>query len=95
MKHLIIIGAGGMGRTMYDMARESIGYGTQYDIRGFIDDNTSALNNFANYPPVGDLNISTSQRFTSYIVRSPFLSLITDTFSRMPKIVRSRARLIA
>ena len=47
MKHLIIIGAGGMGRTMYDMARESIGYGTQYDIRGFIDDNTSALNNFA------------------------------------------------
>lgn len=52
MKHLIIIGAGGMGRTMYDMARESIGYGTQYDIRGFIDDNTSALNNFANYPPV-------------------------------------------
>ena len=52
MKHLIIIGAGGMGRTMYDMARESIGYGTQYDIRGFIDDNTSALNNFANYPPL-------------------------------------------
>jgi sugar O-acyltransferase (sialic acid O-acetyltransferase NeuD family) len=52
MKHLIIIGAGGMGRTMYDMARESIGYGSQYDIRGFIDDNVSALDNFANYPPL-------------------------------------------
>ena len=52
MKHLIIIGAGGMGRTMYDMARESIGYGTQYDIRGFIDDNVAALDNFANYPPI-------------------------------------------
>ena len=52
MKHLIIIGAGGMGRTMYDMARESIGYGTLYDIRGFIDDNIAALDNFANYPPL-------------------------------------------
>lgn len=41
-----------MGRTMYDMARESIGYSTEYDIRGFIDDNTSALDNFDNYPPL-------------------------------------------
>ena len=49
MKHLIIIGAGGMGRTMYDMARESVGYGIEYDIRGFIDDNTFALDNFENY----------------------------------------------
>lgn len=52
MKHLIIIGAGGMGRTMYDMARESNGYGIEYDIRGFIDDNVAALNYFANYPPL-------------------------------------------
>ena len=52
MKHLIIIGAGGMGRTMYDMAKESHGYGMTYDIRGFIDDNISALDNFANYPPI-------------------------------------------
>lgn len=52
MKHLIIIGAGGMGRTMYDMARESNGYGIEYDIRGFIDDNIAALNDFANYPPL-------------------------------------------
>ncbi len=52
MKHLIIIGAGGMGRTMYDMARESRGFGTEYDIRGFIDDNIAALDDFANYPPI-------------------------------------------
>ena len=52
MKYLIIIGAGGMGRTMYDMARESNGYGIEYDIRGFIDDNTSALDSFENYPPL-------------------------------------------
>ena len=52
MKQLIIIGAGGMGRTMYDMARESHGFGTEYDVLGFIDDNTSALENYANYPPI-------------------------------------------
>lgn len=52
MKYLIIIGAGGMGRTMYDMARESNGYGIEYDIRGFIDDNIAALDNFDNYPPL-------------------------------------------
>ena len=52
MKHLIIIGAGGMGRTMYDMARESHGFGTEYDILGFIDDNTGALKNYTNYPAI-------------------------------------------
>lgn len=52
MNHLIIIGAGGMGRTMYDMVRESIGYGEEYDIKGFIDDNLSALDGFPNYPPL-------------------------------------------
>lgn len=52
MKHLIIIGAGGMGRTMYDMACESVGYNETYDIRGFIDDNTYVLDGFPNYPPI-------------------------------------------
>lgn len=54
MKHLIIIGAGGMGRTMYDMARESVGYADVFDIKGFIDDNTEALKGFDNYPPIID-----------------------------------------
>ena len=52
MKQLIIVGAGGMGRTLYDLARESIGYGTTYEIKGFIDDNTHALDGFHNYPPM-------------------------------------------
>ena len=52
MKQLIIIGAGGMGRTMYDIARECIGYGEKYSIKGFIDDNTAALDGFENYPPM-------------------------------------------
>lgn len=52
MKHLVIIGAGGMGRTMFDMAHESVGYGTDFDIKGYIDDNTHALDAFQNYPPI-------------------------------------------
>lgn len=52
MKNLIIIAAGGMGRTMYDMAKESSGYGDDFIIKGFIDDNLHALDGFANYPPI-------------------------------------------
>lgn len=52
MKKLIIIGAGGMGRTMYDLAKESIGFGETFKIIGFVDDNTEALKGFENYPPV-------------------------------------------
>lgn len=52
MKDLIIIGAGGMGRTFLDLARESCGYGKEYSIKGFIDDDIHALDNFHNYPPI-------------------------------------------
>lgn len=52
MKNLIIIGAGGMGRTMYDSALGSIGFGEEFIIKGFIDDNLLALDGFDNYPPI-------------------------------------------
>ena len=52
MKSLIIIGAGGMGRTLYSNALESIGYGEEFLIKGFIDDNLHALDGFPNYPPI-------------------------------------------
>lgn len=52
MKQLIIIGAGGMGRTLYSNAVESVGYGEQFAIKGFIDDNLTALEGLPNYPPV-------------------------------------------
>lgn len=52
MKQLIIIGAGGMGRTFYDLAKESIGFETEYIIKGFIDDNTICLQGFRHYPPI-------------------------------------------
>ena len=52
MKNLIIIGAGGMGRTIYSNALESTGYGEKFVIKGFIDDNLEALDGFPNYPPI-------------------------------------------
>lgn len=54
MKNLIIIGAGGMGRTLYSNALESLGYGEKFVIKGFIDDNLKTLDEFPNYPPVID-----------------------------------------
>lgn len=38
MKHLVIIGAGELGRELYWHAQESKGYGTEFDIKGYIDD---------------------------------------------------------
>lgn len=52
MKRLIIIGAGGMGRTVYSNALESVGYGDAFEVKGFIDDDLNALDGFPNYPPV-------------------------------------------
>ena len=52
MKQLIIIGAGGMGRTLYSNALESVGYGETFEVKGFIDDDLHALDGFPNYPPV-------------------------------------------
>lgn len=52
MKHLVIIGAGGCGRELYFLAKESLGYGEEFEIKGFIDDNINALDGFEEYPPV-------------------------------------------
>lgn len=53
MNHLVIIGAGGMGREVYHLATECSGYGTQFDIKGFLDDNPNALSGFEfPYPPI-------------------------------------------
>ncbi len=38
MKHLVIIGAGELGREMYWNIKDSIGFSTDYDIKGYIDD---------------------------------------------------------
>lgn len=52
MKRLIIVGAGGYGREMYFAAMRALGYGTEWEIAGFLDDNPAALDGFDNYPPI-------------------------------------------
>jgi len=52
VKHLVIIGAGGYGREMYGAALGAVGYGTEFDVRGYLDGRPDALEGFAGYPPV-------------------------------------------
>ena len=52
MKKLIIVGAGGMGRSVYCIALGCIGYGMEFEIKGFIDDDLNSLDSFENYPPI-------------------------------------------
>ncbi len=52
MQNLIIIGAGGYGRETYHLAQMSCGYGETFVVKGFLDDNSSALEPFDDYPPV-------------------------------------------
>lgn len=52
MKNLVIIGAGGFGREMFAAAREAVGYGEDFCIKGFLDGNPDALKGFAGYPKV-------------------------------------------
>jgi sugar O-acyltransferase (sialic acid O-acetyltransferase NeuD family) len=48
MKNLIIIGARGFGREIYNVALQT----NQFNVKGFLDDKTDALDNFSNYPPI-------------------------------------------
>lgn len=52
MKHLIILGAGGMGRQVLSFAKTCDGFEKEYDIKGFLDDNIEAMKDFPGYPPV-------------------------------------------
>lgn len=52
MKQLVIIGARGFGREIFNSACESIGYGTEFTIKGFLDDKDDALEGKPGYPPI-------------------------------------------
>lgn len=52
MKRLIIIGAGGFGREAYGVARDAVGYGVEFDVKGFLDANARALDGFSGYPAI-------------------------------------------
>ena len=54
MKNLLIIGARGLGREVYDLAMDCIASGADFEIKGFLDDKTDALDGFEGYPPIID-----------------------------------------
>ena len=59
MKHLIIIGVGGFAREVYWHAQDSLGYGTEWDIKGFLDgDVTLPTKEYEKLklPVLGDVN---------------------------------------
>lgn len=59
MKHLIIIGAGGFAREVYWHAQESIGYGEEWDIKGFLDGDVKLAEDEykkLQLPVLGDIN---------------------------------------
>ena len=67
MKELILIGAGGMGLEVLGVAINSIGYGSNFSVKGFLDDNENAdtggeqhLGSISNYrPQVNDVFVCT------------------------------------
>jgi sugar O-acyltransferase (sialic acid O-acetyltransferase NeuD family) len=54
MKHLLIIGARGWGREIFNMLPNCIGYGTDFIVKGFLDDKADALGGMSGYPPIID-----------------------------------------
>ena len=54
MKNLVIIGARGYGREIYGLAQSCIGFGINFEVKGFLDDKIDALDGFKGYPPILD-----------------------------------------
>lgn len=54
MKELLIIGARGYGREIYNLAISCKEYNKDFIIKGFLDDKSDALDNFSDYPPIID-----------------------------------------
>jgi sugar O-acyltransferase (sialic acid O-acetyltransferase NeuD family) len=67
MKNLLIIGARGFGREVFVTALNSVGYGVDFVIKGFLDDKQDALLGYENYPPiissVEDYNVESNDVF--------------------------------
>ena len=52
MKELLIIGARGWGREVYNMLPYCIGYETEFTVKGFLDDKADALDGMPGYPSI-------------------------------------------
>lgn len=49
---LIIVGASGMGREVYDLCRRMSEYGKRWRIKGFLDSRADILKGLGEYPPI-------------------------------------------
>jgi len=54
MKDLLIIGARGFGREVFNISKACLGFNNDFRIKGFLDDKTDALDNYPGYPPIID-----------------------------------------
>lgn len=54
MKNLLIIGARGYGREVCNNCPDYLGYGTEFVVKGFLDDKSDALDAYPGYPPIID-----------------------------------------
>jgi sugar O-acyltransferase (sialic acid O-acetyltransferase NeuD family) len=52
MKNIVILGAGGFGRECYAIALACIENGEDITVKGFLDDNMDALDEYESYPPI-------------------------------------------
>lgn len=52
MKELLIIGARGWGREVFDIADACIKAGLEITVKGFLDDKADALDGYDHYPPI-------------------------------------------
>lgn len=100
MKQLIIIGAGGMGRTVYDSALGSVGFGEDFEIKGFIDDDLNALEGFDNYPPIiGTIKDYIPQDYDVFVssiggaVRKPCMEEIIRRGGEFYQLIHKTARI--
>lgn len=95
MKQLVIIGAGGMGRQFSQDATRCLGYGTQFVVKGFIDDDLTSLEEFTeeDYPPllgtVQDYQPTPDDVFTCSIGNVPSRRKVCETIlSRGGEFIR-------
>lgn len=87
MKQLIILGAGGLGREIASAAKNCRGYGTEFVLKGFLDDRADALATFAETPPV--LGSIDGYAITADDV---FISAIGDIPTRRKVVAKIAAR---
>lgn len=84
MKDIIIVGAGGLGREVFYYASHCIEAGKDWRIKGFIDDNPSALDKFEyKYPPVigniSDYRPQENDRFLMAVAACPVKKAIAES----------------